>query len=166
MRRLNNCLENKKYFNIPIWFMRQAGRYLSEFREIRKNNPDFINLCLNPELVSKITQQPMKRFDLDALIVFSDILLIPHGLGQKVIFEKNFGPKLSDFNLDEILKCEETDCLAIFKGNRMLKYSLKNFTKMKITFYAPENKEPTSLTLPIDGFTKALEDINRKLKSQ
>ena len=64
------------------------------------------------------------------------------------------------------LKCEETDCLAIFKGSRMLKYSLKNFTKMKITFYAPENKDPTSLTLPIDGFTKALEDINRKLKSQ
>ena len=64
------------------------------------------------------------------------------------------------------LKCEETDCLAIFKGSRMLKYSLKNFTKMKITFYAPGNKEPTSLTLPIDGFTKALEVINRKLKSQ
>ena len=138
MRRLNNCLENKKYFNIPIWFMRQAGRYLSEFREIRKNNPDFINLCLNPELVSKITQQPMKRFDLDALIVFSDILLIPYGLGQKVIFEKNFGPKLSDFNLDEILKCEETDFInkisPAYKGLELIKKEMDYKNKSLIGF--------------------------------
>ena len=57
MRRLNNCLENKKYTSIPIWFMRQAGRYLEEFREIRKKNPNFINLCLKEKLVSKISQQ-------------------------------------------------------------------------------------------------------------
>ena len=89
MRRLNNCLENKKYTNIPIWFMRQAGRYLKEFREIRKKNPDFINLCLSEKLVSKISQQPINRFDLDAIILFSDILIIPYGLGQKVYFKKN-----------------------------------------------------------------------------
>ena len=76
MRRLNNCLENKKYTNIPIWFMRQAGRYLKEFRNIRKKNPNFIKLCLTEKLVSEISQQPIKRFDLDAIILFSDILII------------------------------------------------------------------------------------------
>ena len=94
MRRLNNCLQNKAYTNIPIWFMRQAGRYLTEFRENKKKNPNFINLCLNKKLVNEISQQPIKRFDLDGIILFSDILIIPYGLGQKVIFKKNIGPIL------------------------------------------------------------------------
>ena len=64
----------------PIWIMRQAGRYLPEFREIRKQNTDFIKLCLNKDLSSEITLQPLKRFDLDAAIIFSDILMIPYGL--------------------------------------------------------------------------------------
>ena len=76
MRRLNNCLEGKKYTNIPIWFMRQAGRYLSEFKEIRKNNQNFIKLCLDEKLISEISLQPIKRFDIDAIILFSDILII------------------------------------------------------------------------------------------
>ncbi len=74
----------------PIWIMRQAGRYLPEFRKIRKENPDFINLCLNEELSHEITIQPLKRFDLDAAIIFSDILMLPYGLNQKVKFEKGF----------------------------------------------------------------------------
>ena len=86
MKRLNNCLENKKYTSIPVWFMRQAGRYLKEFREIRKKNPDFIDLCLNENLVKEISCQPIKRFDLDAIILFSDILIVPYGLGQKIWF--------------------------------------------------------------------------------
>ena len=89
--------------------MRQAGRYLPEFREIRKENPNFINLCLNEDLSSKITLQPLKRFDLDAAIIFSDILMLPYGLGQKVEFEKNFGPKLGELDLNEITKVNETD---------------------------------------------------------
>ena len=109
MRRLNNCLENKKYTNIPIWFMRQAGRYLKEFRDIRKNNPDFINLCLNQKLVNEISLQPIKKFDLDAVILFSDILIIPYGLGQKVTFKKNIGPILGDLNLDLILNVKAND---------------------------------------------------------
>ena len=80
----------------PIWLMRQAGRYLPEFREIRKENPNFVNLCLNETLVPKITLQPLERFNLDAAIIFSDILMIPFGLGQKVEFKKNFGPMLGD----------------------------------------------------------------------
>ena len=93
----------------PIWIMRQAGRYLPEFREIRKLNPNFINLCLNHELSSEITLQPLKRFDLDAAIIFSDILMLPYGLNQRVEFEKGFGPKLGEVNIDEMLKLDEVD---------------------------------------------------------
>ena len=96
MTPIQKCLINKNTKIIPVWLMRQAGRYLPEFREIRKENPDFINLCLNDNLSSEITLQPLKRFNLDAAIIFSDILMLPHGLGQKVEFEKNFGPKLGE----------------------------------------------------------------------
>ncbi|MDC0397905.1 uroporphyrinogen decarboxylase [Candidatus Pelagibacter sp.] len=100
---------NKKTKVNPIWIMRQAGRYLPEFREIRKSNPDFIKLCLNENLSSKITLQPLKRFDLDAAIIFSDILMLPYGLNQKVEFEKGFGPKLGEVNINEMSKLDEVD---------------------------------------------------------
>ncbi len=109
MKPLHRILVNKDTSFNPIWIMRQAGRYLPEFREIRKENPNFINLCLNEDLSSEITLQPLRRFDLDAAIIFSDILMLPHGLGQKVEFEKNFGPKLREFNLKEITKIDEID---------------------------------------------------------
>ena len=109
MKPLHRVLINKETTINPIWIMRQAGRYLPEFREIRKENPNFINLCLNDDLSSKITLQPLIRFDLDAAIIFSDILMLPYGLGQKVEFEKNFGPKLGELNLNEIAKIDEND---------------------------------------------------------
>ena len=109
MKPLHKVIINKDTSFKPIWIMRQAGRYLPEFREIRKENPDFINLCLNHNLSSEITLQPLKRFDLDAAIIFSDILMLPYGLGQKVEFEKNFGPKLGELNLNEIAKMDEVD---------------------------------------------------------
>jgi uroporphyrinogen decarboxylase len=115
----------------PIWIMRQAGRYLPEFREIRKLNPHFINLCLNENLSSEITLQPIKRFDLDAAIIFSDILMLPYGLNQKVEFKKNFGPILSEPNIEEMAQLDEIDFVekifpvykAIKKvsGNNLLK---------------------------------------------
>ena len=89
--------------------MRQAGRYLPEFRKIRSQNPDFIKLCLNSNLSSEITLQPLSRFDLDAAIIFSDILIIPYALGQDVIFVKNVGPKLSIFNLDVFISNNKKD---------------------------------------------------------
>ena len=98
MKILTNVLLNKDKSCIPIWFMRQAGRYLPEFREIRNNNPDFIKLCLNSNLSSLITLQPIDRFRLDAAIIFSDILMVPYALGQEVKFKKNYGPVLSTFN--------------------------------------------------------------------
>ena len=104
MNKLSDCIINKNSSFIPIWFMRQAGRYLPEFREIRQKNQNFIKLCLNPELVKDITLQPLKRFNLDATIIFSDILMIPYGLGQSVEFKKGTGPVLENFNLDEIIE--------------------------------------------------------------
>ena len=107
MNPITNCIKNKDTRNNPIWLMRQAGRYLPEFRSIRKENQDFIKLCLNSDLASEITLQPIKRFAFDGAVIFSDILMLPYGLGQKVEFEKNFGPKLGDINLDNIKNVDE-----------------------------------------------------------
>ena len=101
MTPIYKVLKNKNTTIKPIWIMRQAGRYLPEFRKIRSKNPDFIKLCLNERLSAEITLQPLKRFDLDAAIIFSDILMLPYGLGQKVAFEKNFGPKLGELDLNK-----------------------------------------------------------------
>ena len=109
MTPIEKVIINKSTKINPIWIMRQAGRYLPEFRTIREKNPDFINLCLNENLSSEITLQPLKRFNLDAAIIFSDILMLPYGLGQEVVFEKNFGPRLNELNLDKIAKIDEID---------------------------------------------------------
>ena len=107
MNPITNCIKNQDTRSNPIWLMRQAGRYLPEFREIRKENSDFIKLCLNSDLASQITLQPIKRFGFDGAVIFSDILMLPYGLGQKVEFEKNFGPKLGEINLDTIKNVDE-----------------------------------------------------------
>ena len=109
MSNIREVIINKSTKINPIWIMRQAGRYLPEFREIRKQNPDFINLCLNKELSAEITLQPLKRFDLDAAIIFSDILMLPYGLNQKVEFKKDFGPLLEELDLTKISKVDEID---------------------------------------------------------
>ena len=107
MSPITNCIKNKDTRTNPIWLMRQAGRYLPEFRNIRKENQDFIKLCLNSDLASEITLQPIKRFAFDGAVIFSDILMLPYGLGQKVEFEKNFGPKLGEIDLDNIKYVDE-----------------------------------------------------------
>ena len=109
MNRLIECIVKNNTTNTPVWFMRQAGRYLPEFMEIRKKNTDFIKLCLNSDLASEITLQPIRRFGFDGAVIFSDILMVPYGMGQKVEFKKNFGPNLGDINLNEFLTLSEDD---------------------------------------------------------
>jgi len=106
MTTLLNYIKKKTNTNC-VWLMRQAGRYLPEFRKIRAENSDFIKLCLNEDLSSEITIQPLRRFELDAAIIFSDILLVPHALGQTVSFKKDYGPILDNLNYNQIFKIEE-----------------------------------------------------------
>ena len=92
--RLLRALAGETLDRPPVWFMRQAGRSLPEYRELRTRAKDFIAFCHNPEMAAEATMQPMRRFPLDAAIVFADILLIPQALGQEVWFETGEGPRL------------------------------------------------------------------------
>jgi uroporphyrinogen decarboxylase len=103
---LKYSLLNKQK-NFPIWFMRQAGRYLPEYQEIRKKNKNFINFCLNINDATKVSLQPINRFNLDAAIVFSDILLILNASGQKVEFKEKTGPILENYNLNKFYKTKD-----------------------------------------------------------
>ena len=128
MTPIQKCIVEKSTSTNCVWLMRQAGRYLPEFREIRKQNPDFIKLCLSENLASEITLQPIKRFNFDAAIIFSDILMLPYGLTQKVEFEKNFGPKLGELDLDKFRNVDEVD--FSFRLNSV--YKAINITSKKI----------------------------------
>ena len=134
MSNLKEILINKKICK-SVWFMRQAGRYLPEFRKIRSQNKNFINLCLDSDLSSEITLQPIKRFDLDSAIIFSDILLVPYALGQNVNFIKDKGPKLENFNLNKFINNDKINFTqklhpvykAIEKTRKRIKKSLIAF---------------------------------------
>jgi len=110
---LIDVLQRRKPERVPFWLMRQAGRYLPEYRELRATTGGFLDLVYNPEKASEVTMQPIRRFGMDGAILFSDILVIPDALGQKVWFEIGEGPKLqaletaidfADLNLDRIEK--------------------------------------------------------------
>ena len=79
---------------VPFWFMRQAGRYLPEYREVRATTSGFLDLCFTPQKAAEVTLQPLRRFNMDAAILFSDILVVPHGLGANVSFVEGEGPRL------------------------------------------------------------------------
>jgi len=168
------CIKEKKTSYTPIWFMRQAGRYLPEFREIRKKNQNFIKLCLNPDLINEITLQPLNRFDLDAAIIFSDILMIPYGLGQKVEFKKGIGPILEDINFDKIINTNPADFIKklvpIYKGILKVKSNLRE--KNLIGFVGAPwtlllymlNKESPKKSFDFNKINKDKNLVNRLLK--
>ena len=138
MTPLHEVIINKKTTINPVWIMRQAGRYLPEFREIRKKNPNFIELCLNHNLSSEITLQPVKRFDLDAAIIFSDILMLPYGLNQKVDFKKDFGPVLGNLDMGTMSKIDEIDFIEkiypIYKAIKSVSSKMTSMNKNTIGF--------------------------------
>ena len=138
MTPINKVLKENDTTINPIWIMRQAGRYLPEFRDIRKLNPDFIKLCLDSNLAKEITLQPLKRFDLDAAIIFSDILMLPYGLNQKVEFKKNFGPVLGNIDLENISKVDEVDFVQkiypVYKAIKMVSNDILTKNKSTIGF--------------------------------
>jgi uroporphyrinogen decarboxylase len=94
IKPLLRALARERSASPPIWLMRQAGRYLPEYRAVREQAGGFLDLCFNPKLAAEVTLQPIRRFGFDAAILFSDILVIPHALGQRVTFEEGEGPKL------------------------------------------------------------------------
>ena len=101
-RIMLDVLRGKAVFPPPLWMMRQAGRYLPEYRETRKRAGSFLDLCYNPDLAVEVTLQPIERFGFDASILFSDILVVPHALGRDVRFEEGRGPLLTPITAPEI----------------------------------------------------------------
>ena len=128
---LQHCLL-KKNKNFPIWFMRQAGRYLPEYQKIRKKNKNFINFCLNINEATKVSLQPVNRFNLDAAIIFSDILLILNTVGQKVEFKEKIGPILENYNLNKFYKTNDKNFKKKLKNvYKILKKIKKTLPKEK-----------------------------------
>ena len=165
MSNLKEILVKRKICK-SIWFMRQAGRYLPEFRKIRSQNSNFIDLCLNSELSSEITLQPINRFDLDSAIIFSDILMVPYALGQKVEFIKNQGPLLENFNLKKFMNNDKTTFTQklhpVYKAIEKTRKNLKK-EKSLISFVgAPWTLLIYMLNARIDKNKIDLEKIKRK----
>ena len=174
MSKLKEILLEKKICK-SVWFMRQAGRYLPEFRDIRSKNKNFIDLCLNSRLSSEITLQPIKRYNLDSAIIFSDILLVPYALGQKITFEKNQSPKLSKFNLETFLDINEDQFINIlspvYKTIETTRKSLNKDKSLICFIGAPWtllvymlNLKNSNDNLVLSKFNKANEDIQKILR--
>ncbi|MCE2705763.1 MAG: uroporphyrinogen decarboxylase [Proteobacteria bacterium] len=131
MSTLINSLLNKPITHTPIWLMRQAGRYLPEYRQIRNKAGSFMSLCTNPELACEVTLQPLRRFNLDAAILFSDILVIPDAMGLGLHFVENEGPKFTNpiqtvYDIDNLQTADILSKLDyVFKAIHNVKAELK-----------------------------------------
>jgi uroporphyrinogen decarboxylase len=110
-KALIQALRGKTSGRPPIWLMRQAGRYLPEYRKVRAEAGSFLDLCYRPELAEEVTLQPIRRFGFDAAILFSDILVIPDALGQEVAFREGEGPVLEPITHADGLKALELEAM-------------------------------------------------------
>ena len=165
MSNIKEILKNKKICK-SVWFMRQAGRYLPEFRKIRSQNQNFINLCLNSDLSSDITLQPIKRFDLDSAIIFSDILMVPYALNQNVEFIKDKGPVLEEFNFKKFLNNDKISFTQklhpVYKAIQTTRKKL-DVNKSLIGFIGA----PWTLLIYMLGAKESKKDINyKKIKTK
>ncbi|PYE89062.1 uroporphyrinogen decarboxylase [Phyllobacterium leguminum] len=106
VRKALRVMRGETIFPPPIWMMRQAGRYLPEYRETRRTAGSFLDLCYTPELAVEVTLQPIRRFGFDAAILFSDILVVPHALGRDLRFEEGRGPVMTPIEAKDILRLE------------------------------------------------------------
>ena len=133
-KKLLRVLEGKRETIPPVWLMRQAGRYLPEYRSTRERAGGFLNLCFNPVLAAEVTLQPVRRFNFDAAILFSDILVVPLALGRKVEFLVGEGPKLEPLDAAGIAAVRETvdaNVLApIYETVRRVKSELDDKTAL------------------------------------
>ncbi|MDO8954680.1 MAG: uroporphyrinogen decarboxylase [Gammaproteobacteria bacterium] len=125
--RFLKALRREPVDHTPIWIMRQAGRYLPEYRELRKKAGDFLSLCKNPELACEATMQPIRRFDLDAAILFSDILTIPDAMGLGLSFLEGEGPHFAK----TIRSMADVKALPILDPNRDLGYVMQAVKTIK-----------------------------------
>ena len=106
---LIDSLAGKKTDQTPIWIMRQAGRYLKEYRDVRATTSDFISFCLTPDKACEVTLQPIRRYDFDAAIIFSDILIVPWALNRNVHFITGDGPKCTPLSPDDVIDSQLVD---------------------------------------------------------
>jgi uroporphyrinogen decarboxylase len=109
MDKIKQIFSGNKVDLVPIWIMRQAGRYMPEYRQVRNSVSNFLNLCYDVDKIVEVTLQPIKRFKLDAAIIFSDILVLPHSLGWDVTFEEGVGPILHQFKSEGDFKYLNSD---------------------------------------------------------
>ena len=145
--------------------MRQAGRYLPEFRSIREKNQDFIKLCLNSKLSSEITIQPITRFDFDAAIIFSDILLVPYALGQQVNFKKNFGPDLKNLDFNVLNNVKKKDFLKKLNPvyETVKEINRSNGQEVEIRKLVARGKPGSTITVPSKFIFKLTQVLPPKL---
>lgn len=131
-----NVLNQEPTTYTPVWLMRQAGRYLPEYRKVREQAGSFLNLCKNPELATEVTLQPLRRFELDASIMFSDILVVPEAMGLKLFFTEGEGPKFANpvqnsLDIDMLKSIEpQIDLAYVMQTIRNLKSSLPKNTPL------------------------------------
>lgn len=140
MKKIISVLKDKKSFDIPpVWFMRQAGRYLPEYNAVRKQNGGFLDMVYNPLLACEISMQPIRRYNLDNLILFSDILVIPHAIGQDLEFCDQKGPILGKLDIESLEDDLSGKAIEnIFESLRLIAKTLEreNYNDVSITGFA------------------------------